>query len=601
MLDLEGGEMVAFGISGFHVSAFHVSRFRVSEFHVSGFRVSAFQVSEFQRFRVSWFQGFFIFGRKKPMKKTFLSFCILMLFCSLRGQDLNSIYENNSLVSFEKYIYSTDSIFHSSVKPYRISDLRNAISYDSIKDSYTIKKFKGRKAAELIFNRNLIMLKKTEYGFTIDPLFDFSYGQDIINNTASWVNTRGFLIEGYIGRNLSFSTTFYESQSKPPIWLNNYVKERGVMPGQGLTKGFGKDAYDYGNSSGYFSYTPSRYFNFQAGQAKHFLGDGYRSLILSDNSSSSPFFMITTTFWKIKYINLWSQFSHPDITDHTNDDGSSVFAKKYSAMHFLSFAPSKKWNISLFEGILWQAHDSAFRRGFELSYLNPVIFLRPVEFNLGSFDNEFMGVNLRYSMGKKVAVYGQYMIDDMRTKDFLEGNGSFGNKYAWQVGMKSFDVFGITNLHLQAEYNSIRPYAYSHRAAVQSYTNAKQPLAHPSGANTNEGVLIAGYSYKRLFVNAKYVWQETGLDSTGTKFGKDIFAGYSSYPLEYGNRTTQGLYTVMNQAELSIAYLVNPATNANIFISATMRKEHNSVRTAEYRYISFGFRTSLRNLYYDFL
>jgi hypothetical protein len=534
------------------------------------------------------------------MKRTFLVICIAITLNSVKGQDLNSIYENNSLVSFEKNIYFSDSIFHSSVRPYRISELRKAFAYDSIKNDYTIKKYQGKKALDLIFNRNLFLLKNPDYGFAIDPLFDFSYGNDTENNITSWVNTRGFLIEGYLGNNFSFSTAFYESQSLPPPWVGNYVNSRFVMPGQGGTKGFGKNAFDYANSTGYISWSPSQYFNFQLGQAKHFLGDGYRSLILSDNSSAYPFFMVTTTFWKIKYINLFSQFSHPDVTDHTNDDGSSVFAKKYSAMHYLSYAPTKKWNISLFEGIIWQARDSAFRRGFELSYLNPVIFLRPVEFNLGSFDNEFIGINLRYSVTRRVALYWQYMIDDMRTRDLLKGNGSFGNKYAWQAGLKTFDLFGLKDLNLQAEFNSIRPYTYSHRSVVQNYSNDREPLAHPSGANTREAVIIAKYNYGRLYFNAKYVWQATGLDSAGTRYGKDIFHGYSTYPFEYGNKTTQGRYTTLNQADFSVSFLVNPSTNANLFISSTFRKEQNSQMNNTYMFVSLGFRTSLRNLYYDY-
>src|SRR5512138_3777945 len=97
---------------------------------------------------------------------------VILIFAALvplYGQDLNSIYENNSLVSFEKYVYSSDSIFHTSIRPYRITGLKNALAYDSIKDSYSIKKFQKKKALNLIFNRNLFLLQKKEYGFTIDP------------------------------------------------------------------------------------------------------------------------------------------------------------------------------------------------------------------------------------------------------------------------------------------------------------------------------------------------------------------------------------------------------------------------------------------------
>jgi hypothetical protein len=580
-----------------------------------------------------------------------LIFCLAILgsWQVLLGQNLLSIYENNSLVSFEKNIYSSDSIFHSSIRPYSIAEMKMAFDYDSVwrgfrrqasgnrqeegighpasgirrqaegrgfrrqasgkrqeegigqEASGDGRKESGlRSVREIIFNRNMVVVNKKDYGVFIDPLFDFSYTRDFRNDYQGWNNIRGILVQGYIGKQVSFSTAYYENQSKPPLWLLEYVRRRNTMPGQGGVKSFGKDAFDYGYATGYVSWKPSKYFNFRLGHGKNFLGDGYRSLILSDFSSDYPYLSFTAGVRKIKYMVLYSQYSHPDVTDHTNNDGSSVFAKKFSTMHYLSIAPGKKLNISLFESLVWQSRDSSFNRGFELSYLNPVIFLRPVEFNLGSFDNELMGMNLRYTIMKNVVLYGQYVIDDMRIKEFLKGTGHFGNKYAYQAGMKTYDLFGIQNLNLQAEYNLVRPYTYSHRSTVQNYSNAREPLAHPSGANIKEAVAIAKYSYKRLYFNLKYVWSATGLDSAGLNYGKNIFLGYKSYPYEYGNKTTQGLFTKLNQVDGSISYLVNPSTNANLFVETTYRRETNVTMNKSYLQFGFGFRTSLRNLYYDF-
>jgi len=322
-------------------------------------------------------------------------------------------------------------------------------------------------------------------------------------------------------------------------------------------------------------------------------------MILSDHSFYHPYFMITTSFWKIKYVNLYSQFSHPDeILYSTN--GDPVYAKKYSTMHYLSFVPWKKLNISLFESIIWKTSDSLYTRGFDLSYLNPVIFYRPVEFNLGSGDNAMIGLNLRFTAGEGIALYGQFVIDEFKIKEITSGNGWAGNKYAWQAGVKSFDLFGIRNLNIQVEFNTIRPYMYTHFTTVQNYSNAKEPLAHPSGANTKEAVAIAKYNYKRLYFNLKYVWSGFGLDSAGISFGKDIFRSWSDHPNEYGNKTGQGLHTTLSQLDMSVSYLVNPSTDMNLFASVTLRKEHNYKMDNRYAYFSFGFRTSLRNLYYDF-
>lgn len=532
------------------------------------------------------------------MKKIVLPLLIFLTWHVSNAQHQNSIYDNNSLVSFDKYIYSTDSIFHTSVRPYFIPEMQSAFAYDSIMESYDIVRFRGKKALDLIFNRNLIELKKEDFGFTLDPLFDFGVGGDPENNRSYWINTRGFLAQGYIGKNVAFSTSFYETQSKVPLWVNTYAASRGAVPGQGRYKGYGNDALDYANASGYVSWSPGKHFNFQLGHGKQFWGDGYRSMMLSDFSLSHPYLMVSTNFWKIRYVNLYSQFTHPDLWYTAG--GDLVYFKKYSTMHYLSYAPGKRWEISLFESIVWHANDSTYKRGFDLSYINPVIFFRPVEFNNGSGDNEMMGMNLRFTASKGIVLYGQFVIDEMKIKEFLSGDGWAGNKYAWQLGFRSFDLFKIKNLNLQAEYNLIRPYMYSHYNLVQSYSNAREPLAHPAGANTKEAVVIAKYNLRRLYFNARYVWEGTGLDESGINYGKNIFRNYQEAPEQYGNHTGQGLYTTLNQMDMSVSYLVNPSTNLNLYAGVTLRHEQNSAMDRRYTVLSFGIRTSLRNLYYDF-
>lgn len=524
------------------------------------------------------------------------------------AQPLNLKYENKSYVSPEKYIYSSDSAFHTSIRPFLDSDLREKTSYEN----YILSQYISRRnsssdntsvieptAFNLVFNRNFFIVRKKDYGFTIDPLFDFSFGFDAGNNRSCWTNTRGFIIEGSLGRNFAFSTQFYENQARVPLWIDNYVNSRGIIPGQGRVKAFGSNAWDYANASGYISWSPGKFFNFQFGHGKQFLGDGYRSLILSDHSLSHPYMMITTSFWKIKYVNIYSQFSHPDKIDH-KASGDPVYSKKYSTMHYLSYVPWKKLNISLFESIMWSSGDSSYTRGFDFSYLNPVIFYRPVEFNLGSGDNALIGLNLRYSPLKWMTFYGQFVFDEFKIKEMTSGDGWNGNKYAWQLGLKTFDFLGVTDLELQAEYNLVRPYMYSHYDQVQNYSNAKESLAHPSGANIKEAVAIAKYNYKRLYLNIKYVWSGFGLDSAGINYGKNIFRNPQDLPNEYGNLTGQGLYTVLNQMDVSVSLLVNPSTNMNLFISYTLRTEQNSIMNNKYSYFGLGFRTSLRNLYNDF-
>ena len=46
-------------------------------------------------------------------------------------------------------------------------------------------------------------------------------------------------------------------------------------------------------------------------------------------------------------------------------------------------------------------------------YLNPLIFLRPLEFALGSPDNAFIGITGKYKLYKNGFIYGQLGLDDL--------------------------------------------------------------------------------------------------------------------------------------------------------------------------------------------
>jgi len=477
-----------------------------------------------------------------------------------------------------------------------IPELKAAFNYDSVMDLYSFRKLKGKPVGESVFNKNVIRFKKGDFGFTIDPLFDFSLGSEKLSGENTWTNTRGILVEGYVGENFAFSTRFYENQALFPGYIQHYINTRYVVPGQGDARAFG-EAVDYSSASGYISYTPGRHFNFQLGHGKNFFGDGYRSLMLSDHAIYYPYFRINSSIWRFKYVNMWAQFNQPD---NGIDPGMNTYPVKYGAFHYLSFKGGKNWNLSLFESVIWQAIDSTGYRGFDFNYLNPMVFYRPVEHTLSSPDNVFMGVNLAISAHEWFNFYTQFVIDEFRFSELKAGNGWMGNKYAWQTGFKSFNLFGIPKLFLQGEYNMVRPYMYAHYLTTQSYSHYYEPLAYSFGANTFEYLILAKYNFKRLFINAKYNSATFGLDQGSENYGKNFFLNYRDYANEYGNYIGQGLTTSLQQLDASLSFLVNPATNMNIYVGYTWREESNAVETNTYSWISFGFRTSLRNLYYDF-
>ena len=534
------------------------------------------------------------------LKKIFFLFS-LFSSVGLQAQQLNFPLANPYFYQIEKKIHAPANYFHTAVRPWLSSEVNQLINTDSVQDEYVIHPGFAKKLPTFLWNKllneHLIAISQDGFKMNIDAVFNFELGKDVnINTSSNYVNTRGFLVEGSIGKDFSFSSTFYENQASFPDYLSNRIASTNVVPGQGMVRNFGKNGYDYAWASGFISYTPSRYFNIQFGHGKNFIGDGYRSLLLSDNAFNYPYLKITTNVWHLKYTNLYAEFQDLK-APHSNDLG---FQKKYGSFHYLSYAVNKRLNIGLFEAVIWQTRDSAGFRGFDINYLNPIIFYRPVEFSLGSPDNALLGLNISYKLSDRYFIYGQLMLDEFKLSEMMAGNGWWGNKQAFQLGIKAFDLFNIPSLYVQTEFNFVRPYTYSHWSSLQNYGHYNQSLAHPEGANFWESVSIIKYNYQRFFAEYKLNYIVYGADSAGVNFGNDIFRSYEDHPNEYNNFVGQGINTHVICNDFRLSYLVNPRTNMNVSIGISDRFEITDSRNQHSTYFYLGFRTSLHNFYYDF-
>lgn len=527
------------------------------------------------------------------------SFLLLSFSFSLVGQESHSIHQNHTFRHYDRYVYNADERFHTSVKPFQMRQL------DSIVDIDTVLRIPvNRKFWDIVSNRSLIQFDKDNFAFTIDPLMNFEYGKDKGSDYGdySWINTRGAIVNASIGQKFSISTSFHENQASFADYRYDRIESLGnsVIPGQGNGKAFGDSTQytkDYAWAEGYVSYSPNQYFNIQFGHGKHFFGDGYRSILLSDNSFNYPYLKITTDIWNIKYVNLWAQFQ--DL--NTNGGYGTAYDKEWASIHYLDWSVTNWLNIAFFEAVVWSNTDSAgVHRGFDVNYANPVIFTRPVEFSVGSPDNALMGLNGKLTLFKNHILYGQFMIDEIKWSEFTAGTGWWGNKWAMQAGYKTFDLFKVKNLDIQTEFNYVRPYMYSHIRPTSNYGHYNQPLAHPLGSNFWESVSFVRYNYKRIFFEGRFSYALHGADTAGLNFGNDIFIPYTNHEKEYDNYVGQAQKVDLTYFNLQLAYLVNPSTNLNVYVNYTKRSESSVGDTKNQSLITFGLRTSLGNFYYDF-
>jgi hypothetical protein len=527
-----------------------------------------------------------------------LFFLISLSLFKVRSQPLIQRSTNPDFFSEESAIYQPKNKFHTSVRPFLNDEINKIILADSSKNNLEIKSAynPGLKIWNKLLNEDLIEINGDDYSFKVNPLINFEISNDFKNDDRAWVNTRGVMVDGNIGPRFAFATRFYENQATFVDYIDKEIQNIRVIPGQGGYKGYKTDGYDFSRAEGYISYSPNNYFNFRFGHGRNFFGDGYRSLLLGDAHFPYPYFLISTTVWRIKYINLYAEF----MERQSPREESDPFRKKYGTFHYLTINITPRLKLGLFEAIIWKAHDSTGYRGFDFNYLNPVIFYRPVEFSVGSPDNALMGINASYTIGNYTTFYGQLLLDEFKIHEVFSGNRWWGNKQAVQLGVRVFNILGIHGLNIQAEGNIIRPYTYSHWESIQNYGHYSQPLAHPMGANLKEGLFFLRYHKARWHVNYQFQYALYGLDTNNVSFGKNIFRSYNSRPFDYGVIIGQGLRTNLWRQELKISWMLNPNYNLNLSTGIVWRKESNIQEKNDLLMFYVSLSTALEKLYYDF-
>ncbi|RSK49265.1 hypothetical protein [Hymenobacter rigui] len=414
---------------------------------------------------------------------------------------------------------------------------------------------------------DLYSLEQPEFSLRVNPVLGLSLGNSDGAKSYSFLNTRGVQVEGTIDKRLGFYAFLADNQMAVPLYVQERVERDRAVPHEGFWKPFKTTGgqYDFLSARGYLTYAAGRHVSLQLGHDRNQIGNGYRSLILSDYSSPYLFLKVQTRIWKFQYQNLFAQL----MADPGDLDAS--YDRKFLAMHHLSLDVLPNLNIGVFESVLTASsrRDSVISNGqvrvqrrntFDIQYLNPVIFYRTIEQSTGSQDgNALLGLDFKWNLWKRVQLYGQLVLDEFVLSQVRGGNGWWANKQSVQLGAKYINVAGIRNFDLQGEFNFIRPYTYQALDKFRSYQNAAQPLAHPMGANLWELIGIASFQpLPRLHVVAKGFLVRQGLDPAGQNYGSNVLLPYDDRPRdangqvrEYGFFVGNGISSYLLHGDLT--------------------------------------------------
>ncbi len=450
---------------------------------------------------------------------------------------------------------------------------------------------------------NWFELNKNAFHLKINPMIHWMVGKSGEGDQFVYLNQRGLELRGGIDDRIYFYSNITDSQARFPEYLRDYVTKNRALPGNGFYKNYdssvfdSSNSYDWLNGQAYIGFNVTRHVGLQFGHGKNFIGNGYRSMLLSDFSHNYLYLKVNWRVWRFHYQNLYTELT---ATSAQANPGDEYIPRKYMTAHYLSFDLAKNLTVGLYEATVFKRDTNS--NGYELQYLNPVILYRSVEHLLDSEDNILVGLDVKWDLFKRFRLYGQLMMDEYKFSELSGQEGWWGNKYGIQAGLQYIDVLGLDHFDLRAEFNTARPYTYSHRDAIgASYSHYNQALAHPLGANFREFLAIVRYQpFKKWTVEGRFLRSNFGEDEPGKNWGGDILQDYSTLVSEYGNSIGQGIGTQTTLLGLDLSYALWHNLYFDLHYFYRKKDSDLPVRSDVDSYFGIGFRWNTSALRMDF-
>lgn len=417
------------------------------------------------------------------------------------------------------------------------------------------------------------------------------YEQNTVRSKSHFSSSRGIELRGRIAEKVGFYTYVTDNQEQPPDFISDYTSRHRAVPGADFYNAK-KNHYDYLIARGYIDFSLLKdHLSITLGHDRHFIGDGLRSLILSDFSAGTTFLQLHTRIGRLQYQNLYLE-----LTPQFWKTGDERLPRKYATIHTLHMNVTRWLNIGVFESILFSGRDQ-----YKADYALPVIFYHTIAGGR-SADNVNIGVTFKAIALRRAQFYGQFLLNDIKKSSFFTGDGSWRNRYGLQLGAKYFDAFTISNLDLQAEWNFVRPYTYTSSDSVTNYTHYNQPLAHPLGAGFSELSAIARYQPVRdLFISLKGMYYIQGSDTKSSNYGNNIFLNNQIREKDQGIGMTDGIKKTGMLFNVNLSYMLRE--NLFIDLGATHRQvtyEKAIAPAFSTNYMYLGFRLNIARRDYDF-
>jgi len=505
-----------------------------------------------------------------------LRFTLILVLCALGSGSFSQGYilpfDRLSQLRQDRVGLGAQASVHSGAKPVLLSDADVSQVPGFAKDTAEY----YYKLTQKIFSAHLIELDKPDFKIYADFLFDFGVGGETIDQISAdrqknslFQNTRGFVVQGEIGKKVYFYADFKENQGRYPGYINRFVDSTLVFPGSGRIKPFGETGYDYSMASGFVGIEATDWLNLSFGHFKQFIGHGYRSLLLSDNAHNYPFasYEIDALKGKIQYRYTLALLQNLERLPQ-GEAPEAIFKRKVASWNYLSFKPLPNLEVGLFEEVIWKVFDDSLgSQPFDYRALIPIPGLNSAILGLDDEENNArIGLNAAWFVIPTIKVYGQVL-----------SNSSQVNLDGFQIGGRWSGVFD--RFDIQAEYNQSNNSATRAPDNLQSAYHFNQPLGHVLGRDFSEVVCIVTYYHNRIFGRLKSVYVNSDIED-------ELSSAVSSSE-------------VLN-TDLQLGYIFNPSANFQVYGGYTYRNESLENDDGANGFWYMGIRTALSNIYRDF-
>ncbi len=519
-----------------------------------------------------------------PIKFSLLIIFLQFTTCSFA----QNIWLNNETNLLNEQTVNPDSNFHYTIKPYTVNDFKY---FNKIEDIKSISPL-----VDKLLNYNLMKFEGGNFNVKFNPIIHSQFFFEKESKSLVSNNRIGINLFSNFKDKFYFTSDFFYSKLQLTSFQKQFADSFQIIPHYGTYLSYENNTYNFISFTGELTYKPNDNVFFHVGRGKHFFGNGYRSLFLSDNSNTYTYIKATVDIWKIKYVWLVANLNDFELYNIEQD---FTMYKKAAFMHYFSYNVTKRINFNFFETIITNPYDHKGNRvGYEAGYYNPVIFFRPVEFYSGTSDNSLLGLGLNLRLFKSLHLYSQFILDDLIISRLNDDSGWWGNKFGVQAGLKAYNFLNVKGLFFRGEINVVRPYTYSHGINVSdegvanlNYGNYHQNLAHPLGSNFAEGITEINYSKGRFMTSATLIIAKKGVDKDTISYGGDIYKDYKLRPSDFGIEFLQGEIYNYTFANIKASYLINPNYNLRFDIGAYYKKLANLSNITFY----FGLSTNIFN------